>query len=267
MKPSWAKLKSASLLIGSILVAISPGIGVGLLLGAYPGYQVFRYVWTDDRFCMSCHVHDYANVGWSKSAHGVRTTCHDCHHQPLRAYIHETIVMIRDRPKFPKDLHHTPFVKSDLCAACHVSTHKDLSSITGPMSRAEVERLPKVDWSRLHKAHLGKITRYTLTNEHAIPDQERAADPMPLRGQMRDLGPEREIVCADCHGGTANRGHNFSATDLSCLRCHDRHEGARVLAEQGCRSCHFQDFLTPSVRKPALGEVSEVSGQKAWINR
>ncbi|HEX4924849.1 MAG TPA: hypothetical protein VFV50_12220, partial [Bdellovibrionales bacterium] len=50
---------------------------------------------------------------------------------------------------------------------------------------------------------------------------------------------------ADCHGGPANRGHNFAAADASCVRCHSLPHKTQVGREYGCKSCHFSGFLVP----------------------
>lgn len=227
-----------------LLIFLAPSLFLGAIVGAYPGYKAYEYVWKDAGFCITCHVHDYATVGWKKSIHGQTTTCHDCHHQPLKAYLVETYIMLKDRPKFPKDLHHTPYVKKGLCEACHVTHPHDITSITGPMAEAEIEKIPKVDTSYLHKVHLEKRTNYSLLNLHELTEEERL-DPKPPKLLPADRDRERPIVCADCHGGPTNRGHNFGAVDISCVRCHTTAHGSKVLKEQGCRTCHFQDFLAP----------------------
>lgn len=234
----------------AILGVMLPGALFGALAGIYPGYRLYNYTWNDARFCTSCHVHDYATVGWQNSIHGGSTTCHDCHHQPLRAYIHESIVMLKKRPKFPQDLDHTPYVKSTLCGSCHLAEGADLSTLTGPMTPDQVARLPKVDRSLLHQLHLKKKTDFTSLNSHELTEGERSPKPVPPSSYPRTKGPERDISCADCHGGPANRGHNFSASEISCLRCHEQphpqEKGRRGFAQAyGCRSCHYQDFLAP----------------------
>lgn len=224
-----------------------PTFSVGTLVGVYGGYHVSEVVWTDAKFCVSCHVHDYANFGWQRSIHGEKTTCHDCHHQPLRAYVKEMYIMLTKRPQFPEDLHHTPYIKKDLCAACHVSDAADRSSITGPMKFEGISKIPKVDKSELHRIHLAAKTDLTLLNSHELSDKERNAEPithLPI-----EKGEEREVTCADCHGGPANRGHNFSAVDASCVRCHSEPHKTPVGEVFGCRNCHFQGFLIPETEK------------------
>ncbi len=226
------------------LVFLGPSIIGGALVGAYPGYKAYEYAWKDARFCTSCHVHDYANVGWEQSIHGEKTTCHDCHHQPLRAYMNELYVMITKRPQFPRDLHHTPYVKQNLCAACHLSGPQDRSTLTGPMPIEEIKKIPKVDTSILHKLHLSKTTDLVLLNSFALSENERMANAHDLT-LPKDRGESRQIGCADCHGGPTNRGHSFGAIDMSCTRCHESVHKNRFAKEFGCKSCHFQDFLAP----------------------
>lgn len=156
--------------------------------------------------------------------------------------------MIKHRPKFPKDLHHTPYVKADLCEACHIKNPHSQDTLTGPMPLSEVAKIPKIDASALHKKHLEAKTNFTLLNSHALTEQERDPRPEPLKVLNKEKGPQRNVVCADCHGGPTNRGHNFSAVDAACLRCHVDVHNSKIIKEQGCRSCHFQDFLAPAGR-------------------
>lgn len=242
-----------------VLIFLIPSILLGAVIGLYPGYKLYHYAWYDAGFCLTCHVHDYANVGWSNSIHGQTTTCHDCHHQRLRDYMRETYIMALHQPKFPKDLHHTPYVPKDLCAACHISNAADKSTITGPMSLEDVLQIPKVDQSYLHKVHLSQTTDYTLLNKHTHEENERLLEKLqPTQELNKEKGETRNITCADCHGGPANRGHNFSAVDASCIRCHDVPHQSKVAKEYGCRTCHFQAFMIPfeNVEKQKLREKS-----------
>lgn len=229
--------------LAAFVVFTTPTFTVGTFVGVYGGYHVSEVVWNDAKFCTSCHVHDYANYGWERSIHGSKTTCHDCHHQPLRAYVKEMYVMLTKRPTFPQDLHHTPYIKKDLCAACHVSNAADRSSITGPMKFEDISKIPKVDLSEMHRIHLGAKTDLTLLNSHETSEAERRAEPITELPVSK--GEERLVTCADCHGGPANRGHNFSAVDASCVRCHDGPHKTPVGEVFGCRNCHFQGFLIP----------------------
>jgi len=236
------------------LVFLSPPMLGGLAVGVYPGYLAYEYAWKNEQFCLSCHVHDYANVGWKKSIHGDQTTCHDCHHQPLRAYIKEAWIMATRPPKFPKDLHHVPYVKENLCASCHLSGDQDYSTLTGPMPIEEIKNIPKVDKSQLHKVHLSKMTNLLLLNSLELAGGERSADPLTTKNLNRATGPNRPIVCADCHGSPTNRGHNFSAADRSCVRCHSSDHTSKFGRAYGCQSCHFQDFLAPVSTAPEKTE-------------
>lgn len=236
-----------------ILFFMTPSIMIGIIAGSFPGYELYKYTWYNAHFCTQCHVHDYASVGWAQSAHGPKTTCHDCHHQRLRDYFKEMYIMIKDRPKFPEDLHHTPYVKKELCSACHVSNAADRSTITGPFQFEDVMKIPKVDKSHLHFVHLNKKTDLILQNHKAHTANERNLENLhPTIEPDLTKGAERQITCADCHGGPQNRGHNFSAVDATCVRCHQESHKSKISQQYGCRSCHFQDFLIPiSEKKPA----------------
>lgn len=228
----------------SLLFLLLPSMAAGILLGAYPGYKTYEFVWKDAAFCTSCHVHDYANIGWKQSSHGRLTTCHDCHHQPLHDYVREAFIMVTNPPKFPRDLKHTPNVPKDLCQACHLSTAEDRSTITGPLSPEDVDQLPKVDRLHLHRVHLAKKVKAPLPSHRS-------------HGEV----PERAITCVDCHGGVSNRAHNFSATDRSCIQCHEKiHQKGQIVKQVGCRSCHFQDFMVPIAPKQNPASSSPKAG-------
>ncbi len=236
-----------------------PSMLVGMLVGAYPGYRLYRYTWYDAEFCTSCHVHDYATVGWANSVHGGITTCHDCHHQRFRDYIKEAIIMVKDHPKFPEDLHHTPYVKKELCAACHVSNVAERGTITGPFKFEDIERIPKIDLSHLHSVHMQEQTEFVLQNHQPHTENERNIEELrPTVEINKEKGESRAITCADCHGGPQNRGHNFSSVDSSCVRCHEKSHENQVAKTFGCRSCHFQDFLIPiHDKKPVLQPIED----------
>lgn len=229
-----------------LLLMLLPSIAIGALIGAYPGYKLYEYVWKDADFCTTCHVHDYATVGWKNSVHGELTTCHDCHHQPLRQYVYEFYVLLKDNPKFPKDLHHTPYVPKDLCQACHQSQPKDTSTVTGPMSNQDIKKIPKVDKMYLHRVHLQKKTRAPLPSSLDVKDEKDFGKFKATGSNPHAELPERSITCMDCHGGPPNRAHNFTAADRSCTQCHGNVHNQKMAQEVGCRSCHFQQFMIPA---------------------
>ncbi len=227
------------------ILLLAPGLVVGAVMGIYPGYKLYDYTWKSADFCMQCHVHDYVNVAWKKGIHGEFTTCHDCHHQPLRAYMKEMYIMATKPPTFPQDLHQTPHVPTTICNSCHLSKGADRSTITGPMLKKDIEKIPKVDESYQHHLHLGKMTDLKELKSYKFTEQERSATPQPIEFLPTERGEKRPIECADCHGGPSNRGHNFAATDQSCVRCHESAHQSKMAQKHGCRSCHFQDFLAP----------------------
>jgi len=232
-------MPSIKLLLKSVIaftVLTFPFILLGIGLGSYPGYMAYEYVWKDARFCTSCHVHDYASIGFEGSSHKDRTTCHDCHHQRLRDYIREPFVLILENTKFPKDLKHTPNIPDQLCQACHLSSARDRSTITGPLTQKEVDEVPKIDHTKLHAVHLAKTTDRPSPSE--IPLVEGMDNPHP---QNHKLEKFRKIDCMDCHGGPTNRAHQLTATDTACLRCHAVHNN--IVSEVGCRGCHSSDFI------------------------
>lgn len=226
-----------------------PFLAFGALLGVYPGYKVYEHVWKDSSFCFNCHVHDYAHVSWTQSSHKELTTCHDCHHQPLKAYMLDAYHYFIHGAKFPRDLDHVPHVPKDICEACHLTNPKDTSTITGPLSMDEIKKLPKVDQKYLHRVHLAKKVKLKLFKEYKMGMKERRAEEvvLPLTTQKADKA--RPVTCSDCHGGLPNRGHNFSVADNSCLRCHPKIHNTKMGQKYGCRNCHFQDFIKLYERK------------------
>jgi len=213
---------------------------VGIVLSIYPGYKTYEYVWKDASFCTSCHVHDYASNAWQASSHNQITTCHDCHHQPLRSYFKEFFIMIVKQPKYLKGLERVPHVPKEICSACHISDYKERGTISGPMRERDISKIPKIDQTFLHKLHLERQTDLELYTEQEITDPADIADPKQYLS--RERGPKRKIICVDCHGGITNRAHSFVAVDLACTRCHYERHPSGFVTEYGCRHCHFQDF-------------------------
>ena len=212
------------------LVLLGPYFLFGALVGSVPGAMLYSYIWRDSRFCASCHVHDYASVGWKSSIHGELTTCNDCHHQSLLDYARESIVLVTRQPKLPADLHRLPQVSAEICGTCHLSKSTQHFGVAGPLSRKDLSKLPKVDQLYLHQVHLQTETRLPLENSSASAQRTSS---------------KRNVLCMDCHGGPANRAHDFSVADRSCVRCHTHTHRTELLRKFGCRNCHYQDFLTP----------------------
>ncbi len=233
--------------IGQFLALTAPAIVIGLLMGAYPGYKAYEYMWKDARFCMTCHQHDYASHSWQSSIHGRTTTCHDCHHQPLHQYAEEIYILLTQKEKFPKSMKHLPYVTRDLCESCHIDHPHDTSSISGPFSGKSLKEIPKINKTRLHALHLSKETDAPLPKSfHLLKDD---ASQFGKFGQKKNsnshLSQKRHLVCVDCHGGIPNRAHNFSATDASCINCHEKiaQHPTKLQKTFGCRNCHFTEFL------------------------
>jgi hypothetical protein len=241
MKASMPRAKSLLQKLKPYFILLAPSLGIGVILGVYPGYKIYEYIWVDARFCTGCHLHDYASISWKDSSHGRLTTCHDCHHQPLRDYIRESFILLSGRPNFPAALKHTPNVAKNLCQACHITNPEDRSTITAPISEETLNKLPKVDQMHLHKIHLEKKVKHVLPSKFHLTEQELYG----LPNATPEAGPERLISCIDCHGGPPNRGHNFTSTDRSCYACHYKIHKTSIAGEVGCRSCHFQDFMLP----------------------
>lgn len=227
--------------------ALLPAMIIGIFIGTYPGYKAYEYMWKDAKFCMTCHQHDYANQSWKSSIHGRTTTCHDCHHQPLRQYVEEMYVLMTQKDVFPVTMKHLPYVTKDLCESCHVNHPHSISSISGPFEGKNLDKIPKIEKTRLHALHLSKKTDTPLPKSlHLLKDDTSHYGKFGHTGpgQTRE-SKKRGLVCVDCHGGISNRAHNFSATDASCINCHEKvaKHPTPLQKKFGCRNCHFIEFL------------------------
>ncbi len=250
---------------------MGPSILIGAILGAYPGYKAYEYTWIDSGFCTSCHIHDYANTSWKKSIHGSITTCHDCHHQPLVQYFDEAAALILKKPQFPVDMKHVPYVDKHLCESCHWDFGKaGHPHVAGPLQEHQLKDIPKVSNTRLHKLHLSKEVSMPYPKQQHLDEgfskgdiapKVKSANQASAESEAKgshDSGsetfPKRSITCVDCHGGMANRAHNFSATDVSCVRCHKAthkvFDPTKVQTTFGCRNCHFIEFMVETETGP-----------------
>lgn len=231
-----------------ILSFMAPWLIAGAVLGLVPAYQAYQYVWKDPRFCSSCHVHDYANTTWKKNVHGKFTTCQDCHHQPLMHYTVWSLNAVAQKPAFPKELKRLPNIPRDLCESCH-TRHSSNAALTGPLSWSDLKDLPKVEDLFLHNVHMRMKTRNPLPSQVDVEILSALqSDPKNLKAMptlITRLSEPRPVSCMDCHGGAANRGHDVSVADRSCLYCHANTHQTNFVRQLGCKNCHYQDFLTP----------------------
>jgi nitrate/TMAO reductase-like tetraheme cytochrome c subunit len=67
------------------LLWFSPGLLLGILIILGAGKVINNT--SENDYCMSCHIHPAADMGWKQSVHydtqsGVRTGCADCHLPP-----------------------------------------------------------------------------------------------------------------------------------------------------------------------------------------
>lgn len=211
------------------LVVVLLAAVAGAAAGVPAGNAAFHYTWKDARFCDDCHIHDYANEAWARSAHADLTTCHDCHRVPIAHYPRNLWMTAFDRPEGPEDIH-APDIPIVVCAQCHLEDggHEPL---TGPMPDEVRKAVVKVDHSPLHKAHLDAASRV----------------PAAYQGGATKLA-EGTIACMDCHGSESNRAHRFEPTTETCVACHQElHVPTRPAAVGGAAppGSHPPD-LTPA---------------------
>lgn len=223
-----------SFVAGVLANPLSAGIALaalagGLSAGAPASDALYDYVWRDARFCDDCHIHDYANENWARSVHGELTTCHDCHRVPLRHYPRNLYGALFDRPDSPEDVS-KPEVPVVICEQCHADAGA-AEPLTGPMPESLRARVPHIDASPLHRAHLDAKER----PPGASPD-----------------APEGPIGCVGCHGGENQTAHTFEATSATCDRCHGGiHPVDAGGGDLACLDCHGRGFVAvPGQRDP-----------------
>jgi len=159
------------------------------------------------------------------------------------------LALVKGDTGYPSGMKHLPKISKELCQDCHWDFgHKGHPNVTGPLKSEDLENIPKVSNTRLHKIHLAKKTETPLPNnlhlDTSLEEQRR------LIAEPEKKVAARDIICADCHGGIPNRAHNFGATDASCIRCHqkgcteeDVHCFSPTQKTFGCRNCHFLEFM------------------------
>lgn len=208
---AWGHLSGRPAHLAAVL-----GAGAAGLLGGVPlADDAFTYLWADDRFCNDCHVHDYANEAYARSAHAGLTTCHDCHTVPLRHYPRNLWVTVMDTPQGPDDIP-VPHVEDRICRSCHAADGAE-AHLTGPMPDALRAQVVKIDGSPLHDTHLGAVL-------------EDGTSP----------------TCMTCHGGENQREHRFRTAQVSCEGCHEeQHSAEHGDGALACRECHFGGFSAP----------------------
>jgi len=244
---SWRFLREEPARLGVIGIAF----GAGILAGLPPAQAAFNYTWRDPDFCDDCHVHDYANEAYWRSAHAHVAVCHDCHKVPVMHYPIELYGLIFHEYNGPEDFR-APKIQAVDCYMCHL-TNPDHVDLTGPMTDDLLDKVVKIDGSPLHVAHMNAESRWPTPQAGGPKDPQ--GDPVPLERTEHDLRFHNEaqptvISCQDCHGAEDNRAHRFEARRDNCLSCHTEIEQAEGrLAAVECYECHYKGF--------AGGEVEE----------
>ena len=269
-RETWTYLLERPARLGVVLIALA----LGSLAGMPVGQEVFRYTWSDARFCDDCHTHDYANEAWSRSVHAKLTTCHDCHRVPIRHYPKNLWVTVVRKPRSQDDIHR-PDVATVICEQCHAESGAD-EPLTGPLPSELRGQVVKIDHSPLHKVHLEADSREPGSyrggghgdeppvggahgeepGEAEAPGGEHGEEPEGSghapdeqggghgagHGDGHFTGP---ITCMDCHGSDDNRAHQFQASRANCLECHpDQALVGERMQVLSCRECHFAGFLS-----------------------
>lgn len=215
---------------------------VSLIAGGFMGHQVNHVVVHDAAFCLSCHVHDYAQDAWVTSIHNSsNSTCHDCHHQSLYDNVRGAVQLVSPFHKQGEMVHHIPVVQNEHCAKCHLPHHEEsVLDVLGPISVEQIRNTVKIDETRLHQVHLKSETR-----EPRADWQTPKSENEPTAGGDSAIShSEGAINCRDCHGGEPNRAHNFTASQANCSQCHKNpHANDAHAHNSNCLSCHVIEFI------------------------
>lgn len=218
---------------------------VGFAASAPVSDGAYNYMWANPTFCGTCHIHDYADAAFFRSAHAGVTTCHDCHRVPLMHYPPQAYNTIRygalTQWEMPK-----PNVPSVLCETCH--TDDEHEAMTGPMSNEMRAQVVKIDQSPLHRIHLDAKRRNPGPAKggphEGAPGAPTVADDVLRKGETS------LITCMDCHGSQNNRAHHFLPSRANCIQCHsDADKAGGRLKTLQCQECHFDGFVG---RKPGF---------------
>lgn len=221
------------------IVVVLVGLLVGAGAGVPTGHRTYDYMWHDARFCDDCHVHDYANEAWAKSAHSQLTTCHDCHRVPITHYPRNLWVTVTNPPQTRDDIDmpHVPIV---VCGQCHLRVEEH-EPLTGPMPAEIRDHVVKVDvGSPLHDLHLKARSRTPSGYQggKTMPNGE------PVEVETLEGGPSDKIDCMDCHGSPTMQAHQFEPSREACTACHsDLSPAEHGPGTLPCLQCHIAGFL------------------------
>jgi nitrate/TMAO reductase-like tetraheme cytochrome c subunit len=258
---------------GSIrtLITQSPKFAFALLtvlmlslgFGAMAGYKAHTWVAYDAAFCVSCHVHDYAQTSWAASVHNhTNTTCHDCHHQSIYANMKNGYNLAMGNFNSAELVSHVPAVTDKICLKCHASDTEDIfMDILGPMNQKQLSLVPKIDRAPLHLVHLKsesrdpslKSTWQKSTADKGEAQEDPASAPPSVHAkdfhEFQEHEDKYQIQCRYCHGSDTNRAHQFQAQQQVCQTCHAAQDHEEHTHNATCIQCHGEQFIDPFAGK------------------
>lgn len=123
--------------LSKVLVIVALGVFTGV--GVYLIYmsRLWGYAGNDPATCINCHVMESYYATWSRSSHGVHTTCNDCHvpHDNIfsKYYFkasdglrHSYVFTMRDEPQSIKAIPASLRVIYNNCVRCHGPMNEDM---------------------------------------------------------------------------------------------------------------------------------------------
>ncbi len=193
----------ALLIISGIIIAVE-------------GFNTYKFVEDDPRFCRTCHLMDEAWFKWNESPHA-GINCHECHKASMESNLRQLVIYFTQRPEKVADDVHVE-IPNEKCEECHFTRS---------------EKWPYVADTAGHKFH--------LENAHANCIDCHG-------GRIHKFIPEN-TECLECHSDITMK---VKQMNFHCTNCHNfladvKTNGENILPKpQDCRKCHTdKDVILP----------------------
>lgn len=191
-------------------------------------YLINDYFENDPKACGACHVHDEANVAWSKSVHhGVN--CHECHHSTKLDQMKQVFAFTVLGHNKVSPRHGEVIVPWKTCFGCHWEKNEkepNAPSIAGSRYHAKHVFMEKIECTKCH----GYRT-------HQFSLEERFCLTCHKDREVHGIGMEK-LACLNCH---TDRTKDLKPGIKKCLYCHGAEKYRKeLLADKTIDTTHFQ---------------------------
>lgn len=190
-----------------ILVTITLVFIAGM---GFVGYKINDYFENDPAACMMCHVHDKANIAWSKSVHS-GVNCHQCHHSTKKDQIIQMYKFAVLGQKTVSPRHGAILVAWKICLECHWDKNSNYP------------KAPQVNNSPFHAKHVF-IEKIECSKCHGFITHQFVPEPR---------------FCVKCH--TNKEVHGVGMEGLACINCHTDRSVDLKPERDKCLFCHGGD--------------------------